>query len=47
MATEQTPQKQPKTEKCTCSKQIDDLKTEIAVLRHEIAVLRHAMQGGR
>ena len=47
MATEQTPQKETKTEKCTCGKALAELKKEVAELKAEISVLRAVLRGGR
>lgn len=47
MATEQTNQKETKTEKCTCIKSLTQLKKEVAELKAEIAVLRAVLRGGR
>lgn len=47
MATEQTNQKETKTEKCTCSKQIAELKKQVIKLTSEIAVLRAVLRGSR
>lgn len=47
MATEQTPQKETKTEKCGCGKAFTQLKKEIAELKAEIAILKAVLRGSR
>lgn len=47
METEQTNQKETKTEKCTCGKALAQLKKEVAELKAEIAVLRAVLRSGR
>ena len=47
MATEQTPQKETKTEKCTCTKRIVALEKQVAELKAEIALLRAVLGGSR
>jgi hypothetical protein len=47
MATQQTQQKETKTEKCTCVNALAQLKKEVDELKAEIAVLRAVLRGGR
>lgn len=47
MATQQTQQKETKTEKCTCGKALAEIKKEVDELKAEIAVLRAVLRGGR
>lgn len=47
MATQQTQQKETKTEKCTCVNALAQLKKEVDELKVEIAVLRAVLRGGR
>lgn len=47
MATEQTQQKETKTEKCTCGKALAQLKKEVDELKAEVAVLRAVLRCSR